>query len=241
MLSQRLKDITKRIELSSLKAGKRPQDIKLVAVSKFHDAELMNEYSNIFHREQPSCYNQVIFGEAYIQEYRGKIDKLSGNFKTHLIGAFQSNKVKEAIKLFDVIQSVHKKKLLELINAEAEKAKKIQDIYLQINISQDDDKSGFDVDEALNIINGDINRLNGIKLCGLMTITKQYDDQQKVRDDFIKMKRLYDEISNWVNNNYNNRPNSFELSMGMSDDFDIAIEEGATMIRIGGELFGERG
>ena len=241
MLSQQLKDITKSIELSSRKAGKMPQDIKLVAVSKFHDVELMNKYLNIFQKEHPSCYGQVIFGEAYVQEYKSKINKLSGNFKTHLIGAFQSNKVKDAIKLFDVIQSVHKKKLLELINVEAEKAKKVQDIYLQINISQDGDKSGFDADEASNIIKCDINHLNSVRLCGLMTITKQYDDPQKARYDFTKMKHFYDEILSWVNSNYNNPPDSFELSMGMSDDFDIAIEEGATMVRIGSKLFGERG
>ena len=241
MLTQQLKDIAKKIELSSLKAGKRPQNIKLVAVSKFHDAELMNEYLNVFQHVQPSCHNQVIFGEAYVQEYKNKVNKLQGDFKTHLIGAFQSNKVKDAIKLFDVIQSVHKKKLLELINEEAKKAKKVQNIYLQVNISQDDDKSGFNTDDALNIIKNDINRLDGIKLCGLMTITKQYDEPQEARGDFIKMKHFYDEIFSWVNSNYNNRPDSFELSMGMSDDFDIAIEEGATMVRIGHRLFGERG
>ena len=240
MLNERLKNISTRIEHAALKGGRNPQDIKLVAVSKLHSTKLMNEYLNILPKSQPSFHKQAIFGEAYVQEYKNKVSALSGDFKTHLIGAFQSNKVKDAIKLFDVIQSVHKKKLLELINTEAEKAKKIQDIYLQINISQDDDKSGFNADEALNIVKCDITRLNNIRLCGLMTITKQYDDPKETRDDFRKMRQLYNEILDWLNHNSSHKPNSFELSMGMSDDFDIAVEEGATMIRIGSLLFGER-
>ena len=240
MLHERLKDISEKIRISSLKVKKEIQNIKLVAISKFHDAGLMNEYSDIIQKETPLFYPQAIFGEAYVQEYKNKVNELKGNFQTHLVGAFQSNKIKDAIKLFHVIQSVHKKKLLELINTEAEKAGKVQDIYLQINISQDDDKSGFKTDEVLSIIKNEINDLKNVKLGGLMTITKLYDNPGDVRTDFKKMKHFYDEVFDWLNINYRYQPNSFELSMGMSDDFDIAIEEGATMVRIGSALFGNR-
>ncbi|MCL4135478.1 UNVERIFIED_CONTAM: hypothetical protein GTU68_035798 [Idotea baltica] len=177
---------------------------------------------------------EIIFGENYVKEYADKKAELTGNFKTHLIGPLQSNKVKKAVEIFDCIQSVHSEKVLKLINKEAEKLNKEMDVFLQVNISEDEAKSGFQKEELVEIFNKDfINKLANINIAGLMCITAFYENKEDVRPDFIKMCEIKKELE--LSNNI-----KLELSMGMSADYQIAIEEGASMVRIGSSLFGER-
>lgn len=173
---------------------------------------------------------RVVFGESYIQELQNK--KLSGEFDAgtlfHFIGRLQSNKASLAVQFSDVIESVHSKKIIDEVAKAAVKLNKVQDIFLQINISQDENKAGF-LEEELGSIVPYALGLESIRMIGLMTITEYYDNHEEVRGDFIKMRLCRDRYL----------PGA-AISMGMSSDFLIALEEGATHVRIGSALFGER-
>lgn len=214
-------------EVFSINSNNR---IKLIAVSKRQPIDKMKAWIDFCHKKNI----EIIFGENYVKEYAEKKQDLSGNFKTHLIGPLQSNKVKKAVEIFDCIQSVHSEKILKLINKEAEKLNRKMDVFLQVNISEDEAKSGFQKEELINIFNKDfINEVANVNIAGLMCITAFYENKEEVRPDFKKMYELKKEIE-LINNI------KLELSMGMSADFNIAIKEGASMVRIGSSLFGER-
>ena len=172
-----------------------------------------------------------IIGENKWQEFEKKfietqyIASVQDNEKAqfHFIGTLQTNKVKYIVKYFDCIQSVNSLRLAKKIDSECKKINKIISVMIEINISHDQNKSGI-MPEDLNSLIKEIMKLKNIKLIGLMTITAQ-EDKQKTRTDFKVMKKLFDQY------------NFTELSMGMSNDYQIALEEGATMVRIGRILF----
>jgi len=226
VLADKLSKIEYQIQLSLLKSGRKDQ-VSLIAVSKKQDVRKMLQYE-LLKKDKPEL---VIFGENYVQEFKDKKINLSPESKCHLIGKLQSNKVKEAVRLFDVIQSIDSEKLLILINKEASNLGKIQEIMLQVNVSNDPKKGGMNANEVFNIL-AEIEELKHLKLVGLMTITELYENPQDSRKDFKNMKKIKDALDD--------RYQNLELSMGMSQDFEIAIEEGATMVRIGTALFGER-
>ena len=168
-------------------------------------------------------YQADCIGESRWQEAESKLSHLPANLPKHFIGHLQSNKVKQIVSNFNSIDSVDSIKLAECISAEAVKQSKVLSIYLQVNISRDGSKFGFDIDELGNAIR-QIKTLSGITLVGLMTITaKQFPNE--TRKDFAAMKKLQQQFQ---------LP---DLSMGMSNDWPIAVEEGATMIRLGTALF----
>lgn len=209
--------------------------ITCVAVSKTHGAAEMNEYARAARAEGIP----VVFGESYLQEYREKASHLADYDEVHLIGPLQSNKVREAVASFDLIHSVHSEKILGLIAREAARIGKRQRILLQVNIGEDPRKSGFtvaDIERILTLVEGEAATL---QLEGLMTITPFYDDPQDARGDFRAMANLKSELmqKGWQRVF---QGGEIRLSMGMSGDFDIAIEEGADIVRIGTALFGER-
>jgi pyridoxal phosphate enzyme (YggS family) len=175
-------------------------------------------------------------GENKVQEALDKFPHLQDlNLKWHFIGTLQSNKVKKVLKIFDLIHSVDKIELAEMINTVAGKLGKKQEILLQVNISREDTKSGFDVDKLMLVLPR-IAKLGSILVKGLMTIGPNTVNVDHIRDCFISLRVLKDRI---------NQEKYFDqelniLSMGMTNDFKIAIEEGATMIRVGRAIFGER-
>jgi PLP dependent protein len=225
-LSTNIKEIEQKINTKTQSLGLKPESIKLVAVTKSQALFKINEAIKL----GLNC-----FGENYIKEAKEKFKNLPPNIEKHFIGHLQTNKAKEAVKLFDVIQTVDSFRLAEEINKQSEKIGKIMKILIQINISNDQNKFGVLEDQTQEFIKN-ISVFKNIKIFGLMTILKEGLDDTKIREDFRKMKNLFDKIKNL------NIPNVEMkwLSMGMSDDFEIAIEEGSNMIRIGTKLFGIR-
>ena len=197
---------------------------KLVCVTKTIEPERINEAIRA---------GATIIGENRVQEYEDKCTDILP-CETHLIGHLQTNKVKKAVDLFDLIQSVDSLKLIRNINRRAGDIDKIQKVFLQVNIGNESQKYGFGPDEIKKAID-EIHSLGNIRLEGLMCIPPFLPSEQ-TRPYFRKMKALFDEMKQENRDNIDIR----ELSMGMSNDYRIAIEEGATMVRVGSAIFGER-
>lgn len=207
--------------IQQIKSELDSNNVVLVAVTKSKDVSVIkNAYES----------GLRVFGESYIQEAEQKIQELGGlEIEWHFIGHLQSNKSKTAVGLFDVIQSVDSLKLAGLIDKEADKIGKVQKIMLQINISGEESKFGIDKQE-LNQFLEKIKQLKNIKLTGLMAIAS--NDQEKSRQEFKEMKQLFDLHKDEFGLKF--------LSMGMTEDYKIAVEEGSNMVRLGRILFGKR-
>jgi pyridoxal phosphate enzyme (YggS family) len=231
VIEKNLADVEARIARAAARTGRARTDITLVAVSKQHPAELMREYQAVLARrgETPT------FGENYVQEFKKKSGELARPFNCHLIGPLQRNKAKDAAKLFELIESVHDERIAQALNDEAQKIGRKLAVYLQINISGDPKKAGSTPENAAVLASFVDARCPFLSLEGLMAITRLYENPADARPDFRALRRLRDEISA-------KRPKNaaLKLSMGMSADFEIAIEEGADVIRVGTALFGSR-
>ncbi len=213
--------------LSNIKhISPHPQKVKIIAVTK-----TLN-YSAIQSAHRNSLFH---IGESKIQEIEKKFQqqpKLK-NLKIHLIGHLQSNKTKKAVLLCDYIQSVDSIKIAKKINKEALLIKKIQKIYLQINIGEDNKKYGFNINHIFSEC-FKIKKMSNIQVVGVMTILPQAISQQKTKNLFLKTKKTKEEIQQTFFNTCQ------ELSMGMSEDYKTALAAGATNIRIGSRLYGQR-
>lgn len=234
-IRENYQQIEAALQDSAARAGKNSADIRLLPVSKRQSVEKMLFLQDLL----LASGRPVLFGESYVQEYKKKQPELPGDIPVHLIGPLQSNKVKDAVKLFSVIQSVHSSRMATVINTTAEKLNCIQDVYLQVNISDDPNKKGFLSAELLSFIEQELAALKAIRVCGFMTITRYYPNPEDVRPDYAEMFAVYQQAQEkLVQAGFGGH--QLELSMGMSSDFDIAIEEGATMVRIGSALLGPR-
>jgi pyridoxal phosphate enzyme (YggS family) len=172
------------------------------------------------------------FGENYVQELTEKAEKLPRDIRWHFIGHLQSNKVKFIIPFVQLIQGVDSLKLLKEINKQAAKAGRVVDCLLQIHIAQEETKFGLDRNELQEVL-ADTGRLPNVRVLGLMGMASFTDDWDKVKKEFGELKSIFDAARQ-------NHPELQILSMGMSSDYQIAIEEGSNMVRIGSLLFGER-
>lgn len=197
---------------------------KLVCVTKTVDTHRINE---------SIMAGATIIGESKVQEYEDKYDELLPCEK-HLIGHLQSGKVKKAVQFFDVIQSVDSLKLIQDIDKKARASDKVQKIFLQVNIGKEPQKFGFDEDEIAKVL-AKVHELKNIHVHGLMCIPP-FDSPEETRSYFRRMRSLFDKMQQKNQDNIDIQ----ELSMGMSGDYRIAIEEGATMVRIGSSIFGDR-
>ncbi len=175
-----------------------------------------------------------IVGENYVQEALGKYEKIEG-LQWHLIGHLQRNKVKDALKIFDCIQSVDSVRLAREINKQCEKLSSIMPILVQVNIGEEESKHGLCPDNAFEIVT-QIAEFPNLRVEGLMTMEPYFDDPEKARPYFVCMKNLFDDLKS------RNIPNTDlrVLSMGMSNSYQVAIEEGSNMVRLGTLLFGSR-
>ncbi|WP_135611613.1 YggS family pyridoxal phosphate-dependent enzyme [Methanococcoides sp. AM1] len=198
--------------------------IKLVSVTKTIDPDRINESIKA---------GATIIGENRVQEFEDKCDEILPCEK-HLIGHLQTNKVKKAVHHFDVIQSVDSLKLIQDIDKKAKDIDKVQKVFLQINIGNEPQKFGFGSDEIGQVLT-EIHSLKNVDVKGLMCIPP-YVSPEQTRSYFKKMKALFDEMKQVDQDNIDIQ----ELSMGMSNDYRIAIEEGATMVRVGSAIFGNR-
>ena len=226
-LKEKITHIQEKIRQAAVSCGRDPETIRLVAVTKTVSTEGIRQAIDEGLR---------IFGESYIQEAATKIDALAGKeVSWHFIGHLQSNKAKFAVRCFDLIHSVDSLGLAEALNRQAERIHKVQNILVQVNISGESTKSGTAIQEAIALVNA-IRWMENLSVTGLMTIPPFFDHPEKARLYFKALANLKDQIQK------QSIPENemTELSMGMTGDFEVAIAEGATLVRIGTAIFGER-
>ena len=224
---KRLQSVKERIENAARACGRDPETIRLVAVGKTIPTDRV---------KQAIQAGVTILGENYVQEARAKFNDLATYpVSWHFIGHLQSNKAKYAVRLFDLIHSVDKLKLAREIDKQAKKIDKIQEILIQVNISEEASKSGVDVEDADNLLK-DISLLENLSVKGLMTMPPYYNEPEKVRPYFSALRGLRDHLMQQELFNVT----LSELSMGMTGDFEVAIQEGTTLVRIGTAIFGKR-
>ena len=201
-----------------------PENVELVAVSRFHPVEKIQEVYD--------C-GQRVFGENKVQELLTKVNELPSDIKWHLIGHLQTNKVKYIAPFIDTIQSVDSEKVLLEINKEAEKNNRKIKVLLQVKIAEEDTKYGLEILEAKEIFSNYLEqKYPNVEIIGLMGMATFTDNKTQVKSEFMVLKSLFDELSRFKKLE--------KLSMGMSDDFPLAIECGANSVRIGSAIFGNR-
>ncbi len=206
-----------------------PQNIRLVAVSKYHPAEAILEAYNA---------GQRIFGENKAQEMKAKHEVLPKDIQWHFIGHLQSNKIKYIISYVSMIEAVDTYKLLSEINQHAEKVDRIVPCLLEIHLAKEETKFGFDFQECRNFLEEEHWReLKNITIAGIMGMASNIDDENQILREFISLKKFFDELKK---NFFSDNPDFKEISMGMSNDYKLAIQAGSTLVRIGTKIFGER-
>lgn len=203
--------------------------VSLVAVSKFHPVEALREAYDA---------GQRIFGESRVQELLAKHELMPDDVKWHFIGHLQTNKVKQIIGKTALIESVDSIKLLDLIDAESRKKDVITRVLMQLHVAQEETKTGFSVDELLEFFrNKRYENLTHTHISGVMGMASNTDDVTRVREDFHKIRSVFDTIKSELGTDLR----GFDIvSMGMSGDYKIAVEEGSTLVRIGTSIFGNR-
>lgn len=203
----------------------RLSEVTLVAVSKTKPVEDILALYELGHRD---------FGENYVQELVDKADQLPKDIRWHFIGHLQTNKVKFIAPFIYLIHGVDSLKLLKEISKQAEKSNRIVDCLLQVHIAQEETKFGFDQNELNDLFNNlSGHQLNNVKIKGLMGMASMTDNMSQVRTEFLQLRNLFKSLQT-------SNPELQTLSMGMSSDYKIALEEGSNMVRIGSLLFGER-
>ena len=206
-----------------------PAHVQLVCVSKFHpDEELLEAYNA----------GERVFGESKVQEMCGKQQRLPKDIRWHFIGHLQTNKIKQIVPFVELIHGVDTFKLLVEINKQAEKQNRRVNCLLQVYIASEVTKFGFSSDELKSLLaTAEWQELKNINIAGLMGMATFTDDKNQIRSEFKSLKDLFDELKNTY---FTDNTSFKEISMGMSDDYQIAIEEGSTMVRVGSSIFGVR-
>lgn len=207
-----------------------PEGVRLVAVSKFHPAEQLQEAYDA---------GQRLFGENRAQELVAKAPQLPGDIRWHFIGHLQKNKVRSIMPHVSVIESVDSVELLRLIEKEAARIDRTVDVLLQLHVAQEETKSGFSIEEVLEAAeSGALSEgLPHVNVCGMMAMASLTDDTEQVAREFDLVRRTYLTLKDGC---FDESPYFNELSMGMSDDWQVAVQYGATLVRIGTAIFGPR-
>jgi PLP dependent protein len=226
-LAHRLAAVRQRIAQAALRCGRRPEEIQLVTVAKGQSAEVVRMALDA---------GATTIGENYVQESRDKFNALSDRHtRWHFIGHLQRNKAKDVVRIFDLIHSVDSEALANALDKQAQKIGKVQGILVQVNISEEPTKSGISQGRALALVKS-ISQLSHIRIKGLMTLPPFFNQPELVRPYFVALGQLKERIQR----EGLAAVDMEELSMGMTGDFEVAIEEGATLVRIGTAIFGER-
>jgi hypothetical protein len=228
MIQDRISQLQSDISLTCARLGRNPEEIALVGVTKFAGEDKISQALDA---------GLINVGENKVQEAQRKYPALKSKYpdvKLHMIGHLQTNKVKAALEIFDVIQSVDSLKLAQAIQIQAERLNHDVDIFVQVNTSGEEQKFGMTPDEALTLI-GQIAELNRSRIKGLMTMAPFIDDEVVIRDCFRTLKIIFDQAKERFVGHP--RVDMKHLSMGMTDDYQIAIEEGSNMVRIGRKIF----
>ena len=227
-LAVRLADVRARLAGAAEKSGRKPDEVRLIAISKTHPTPVLKQVIE---------FGATDLGENRVQEAEGKITEIGRDrVRWHLVGHLQANKVRRAVNLFDVIHSVDSVELAQRLDRLCvEEERESLAVLIQVDLGHEETKSGVDESELIHLIES-LGPLTRLKLIGLMTLPPFFDDPEQSRPFFRRLRELRDELNQ--RGAFGDRTG--ELSMGMTHDFEVAIEEGATMVRIGTAIFGAR-
>lgn len=224
-IADNISQIRQRMDQAARQAGRDPASVRLVAVSKIKPAEAVQE---------ALAAGQVLFGENYVQEASEKIPKVGQGPTWHMIGHLQTNKAKLCAGLFDAVETVDRLKLAKALSRHALDMGKTLTVLLQVNVGGEAQKAGCSPQEAVALAQETV-KLPGLSLKGLMTMPPFFDDPERARPLFAQLRELSESMAQSL------PPGCMsELSMGMSGDFEAAIKEGATLVRVGTAIFGSR-
>ncbi|MGD8560991.1 MAG: YggS family pyridoxal phosphate-dependent enzyme [Desulfarculaceae bacterium] len=224
-IEESLNLVREQIRKAAVAAGRAPDSVRLVAVSKTKPADMVLEAMKA---------GQVLFGENYVQEAGQKIEDVGPGPQWHMIGHLQSNKARLAAELFDVVQTVDRSKLARALDRRAQELGKQLGVLLQVNVGGEAQKAGCTPEEA-GALAQEVAKMSGLRLMGLMTMPPFFDQPERVRPFFARLRELSQKLQADL------PPESMsELSMGMSGDYQAAIQEGATLVRVGTAIFGSR-
>ncbi|MGA2280381.1 MAG: YggS family pyridoxal phosphate-dependent enzyme [Verrucomicrobiota bacterium] len=223
-LAANLETIRRRMRAACGRAGRDPDSVTLLAVTKTQPPEVVQAAAKL---------GLLLFGENKVQEAKAKIPWCPGNLRWHMIGHLQSNKCRDAVELFKMIQSVDSLSLAQEINKRAEQAARTMPVLMEVNVAGEASKFGYRPEQLLAELK-ELNALPRIEIHGLMTMPPWTAEAEKARPHFRRLREIKAQCEQILGTPLP------DLSMGMSGDFEIAIEEGATMVRIGTELFGPR-
>ena len=226
MLKDQLQEVEKRIQAACDRAGRKREEVTLIAVSKTKPVETLQEAYDLGVR---------IFGENKVQELTAKYEALPKDIHWHMIGHLQTNKVKYIIDKAELIHSVDSLKLAETIEKEAAKHDLIADILVEVNVAEEESKFGMKMEEVIPFVEK-VSAFPHVRVRGLMTIAPFVEDPEENRSIFADLHKLYIDIKKKIHDN----DTVSVLSMGMTNDYEVAIEEGATMVRVGTGIFGAR-
>lgn len=223
LLCENLKKVEANVEAACKKVGRAREDVTLIAVSKTKPVEMLS-----------TIYDQGIrdFGENKVQEMCDKIEQLPSDIRWHMIGHLQTNKVKYIVGKVDVIESLDSVKLAKEIEKQASKHNVIQECYVQIKISNDENKTGLPIEDAILFLK-ECEAFPHIKITGLMCVASNTEEESIVINEFDQMNELFKLLKKMY-------PDMHYLSMGMSDDYLLALKHGSNTIRIGSSIFGKR-
>ncbi|MDP3181852.1 MAG: YggS family pyridoxal phosphate-dependent enzyme [Desulfobaccales bacterium] len=225
-IARNLEEVRRRIEVAARRAGRDPAAVRLVAVSKTVELDRIR---------QAVAAGQSIFGENYLQEAKAKVAALGPEVSWHFVGHLQTRKARGAVELFDLIHSVDRLKLARALEEAAALQGKIQEVLVQVDLAGEETKSGAAPEEVGDLLK-EISTLPHLKVTGLMTMPPWFTDPEAVRPYFQALRALRDRLRQLK---VIESPLA-ELSMGMSGDYEVAVEEGATLIRVGTAIFGSR-
>ncbi|MBU1157122.1 MAG: YggS family pyridoxal phosphate-dependent enzyme [Proteobacteria bacterium] len=217
--------VTSRIAAAARASGRKPEQVRLVAVSKMHGPQAV---------KSALAAGQILFGENYVQEAQDKIAAVGPGPSWHFIGHLQSNKAKVVAELFDVVQSVDRLKLAKALDRRAGELGRKLGVLLQVNVGGEGQKSGCSAGDAA-ILAQEVAKLEHLELSGLMTMPPFFDDPERARPVFAELRSLGEQLGRDLPQGAMRH-----LSMGMSGDYEAAIAEGATLVRVGTAIFGER-
>lgn len=225
-IKDNVNEVRENMAKAALRAGRNPEDITLCAVSKYIEVPKIKEALEA---------GVTILGENKVQELVDKLPQFSEDVNFHMIGQLQTNKVKYIIDKVKLIHSLDRKSLLKTLDKEAKKKNIISDTLIQVNLTLDPNRGGVSIEELPEFVE-EVGKYTSVRVRGLMCVAQNVDDENIIREDFRRMRLEFERLKLYNISNVSGEI----LSMGMSHDYEIAIEEGATLVRVGTRIFGKR-
>ncbi len=225
-IKDNVNEVRENMAKAALRAGRNPEDITLCAVSKYIEVPKIKEALEA---------GVTILGENKVQELVDKLPQFSEDVNFHMIGQLQTNKVKYIIDKVKLIHSLDRKSLLKTLDKEAKKKNIISDTLIQVNLTSDPNRGGVSIEELPEFVE-EVGKYSSVRVRGLMCVAQNVDDENIIREDFRRMRLEFERLKLYNISNVSGEI----LSMGMSHDYEIAIEEGATLVRVGTRIFGKR-